>query len=364
MHYDRNDQRVIIGDSLSVLKEMKDNSVHCCVTSPPYYGLRDYKNANQIGLEKTPEEYVNKLVEVFSEVKRVLRDDGTLWLNLGDSYAAQSSGTHQPAETISGGIGGLTQDGHLVNRDRFLGYNPTRNASAIGLKHKDLIGIPWRVAFALQSNGWYLRSDIIWSKINPMPESVSDRPSKSHEYLFLFSKSEKYYYDSFAVCEKSKTDGLTRNKRTVWDIPVARFKGSHFAVFPEKLIEPCILSGTSEKGCCPHCGSPWNRVVSKQRIPTRPGHKTKTTGEKMTDGNRDKMRHVTKVESIGWVKSCQCQDNNPVPCTVLDPFCGSGTTLVVAKKNKRDGIGVEINEEYAKVSEGRIGSIQKTLFDI
>ena len=200
-----------VGDCRDIMRRLIADGarVQTCVTSPPYFGLRDYGMPGQIGLEATPDEYVAHMVDVFRLVRDVLTDDGTLWLNLGDSYAAQRGGTHQPAETLAGGKGGKTADGSRVNRDRHDGYNPTRNASAIGLKHKDLIGIPWRVAFALQADGWYLRQDIIWHKPNPMPESVRDRCTKAHEYIFLLAKSERYYYDIEPIREpiKSTTDG-------------------------------------------------------------------------------------------------------------------------------------------------------------
>jgi DNA modification methylase len=201
------------GDCRAVLEELPAESVHCVVTSPPYWGLRDYGHGEQLGLEPTPEAYVENMVAVFREVRRVLRADGTLWLNLGDSYAAQRGGTTMPAETLAGGKGGFTDDGGRVNRDRHDGYSPTRNASAIGLKHKDLVGIPWRVAFALQADGWYLRSDIIWSKPNPMPESVTDRPTKAHEYLFLLTKSPRYYFDADAVREAGDEPDRVRRDR-------------------------------------------------------------------------------------------------------------------------------------------------------
>ena len=297
------------GDALTVLQDMPDQSVQCCVTSPPYWGLRDYGVDGQLGLEKTPEEYVLKMVEIFEEVRRVLKDNGTLWLNLGDSYAAQRGGTHQPAETLAGGQHGYTSDGNRTNRGRGDIYIPSRNAGAIGLKHKDLVGIPWRVAFALQADGWYLRSDIIWSKPNPMPESVKDRPTKAHEYIFLMSKSAKYYYDQDAIREDFADDGMGidnpqsglakgvwtkgqeqggRNRRSVWTVSTQPFPGAHFAVFPPKLIEPCILAGCQEGG------------------------------------------------------------------TVLDPFSGSGTTGLVATKHERNYIGIELNSEYVKMSEDRL----------
>ena len=297
------------GDALTVLKIMPDKSVHCCVTSPPYWGLRDYGMPGQYGLEPTPEEYVAKMVEVFREVRRVLRDDGTLWLNLGDSYAN---------DTKWGGQSGEKNRSSVIG-----GYQTCRNLRTnSGLKPKDLVGIPWRVAFALQADGWYLRSDIIWHKPNSMPESVADRPTKAHEYIFLLSKSEHYYYDADAIREPHKDESLERwklgstwdgervrgypsgakhsmvpeqmchprgrNKRTVWTVATQPFPDAHFATFPPKLIEPCILAG------CPIGG------------------------------------------------------------TVLDPFSGAGTTGLVALRHGRRYIGIELNPEYVEMSKRRI----------
>lgn len=319
------DYRVILGDCLTGLRTLPDQSVNTCVTSPPYFGLRDYGHEGQIGLEATPDAFVSRLVEVFREVRRVLRDDGTLWLNLGDSYAAQRGGTYQPAETLAGGKGGKTADGANVNRDRHDGYNPTRNASAIGLKHKDLIGIPWRVAFALQADGWYLRQEIIWHKPNPMPESVRDRFTKAHEQLFLLSKSPRYYFDQEAVKEPAAgvpnggkmhagtksfstqsggkfSSGLgnaaveKRNRRSVWTVSTKPYAGAHFATFPPDLIEPCILAGA------------------------------------------------------------------PIGGTVLDPFGGSGTTAGVAVKHGRKAILCELNPAYVGLIHDRVSSITGSLF--
>ena len=343
--------RIIQGDSLEVSRGLGAGSVHCVVTSPPYWGLRDYGTAlweggdpqcdhqppddtgmttkpssgqrqhagrffgdtcwkcgarridKQLGLEKTPEEYVSKLVEILHEVKRVLRDDGTLWLNLGDSYAAHNGGSNG------------YNDGR-ANRDK-------RRAPGIppSLKAKDLVGIPWRVALALQADGWWLRSDIIWHKPNPMPESVRDRCTKSHEYIFMLSKSKKYYYDADAIKEASTgqsgaasnfkrdtkdhvipgqavsqhrldrnptSDNGGRNKRDVWTVTTKPFKGAHFAVFPPDLIRPCVLAG------CPKDG------------------------------------------------------------IVLDPFIGSGTVGIVAKQERRHYLGIELNSEYAEMARARI----------
>ena len=319
------------GDALTVLAGMEPESVHCCVTSPPYWGLRDYGVDGQLGLEQTPEEYVERMVEVFSEVKRVLRDDGTLWLNLGDSYAGSGTVGRNDKQDGGGLYDGPQRewkpemtyqrktgfDFGRTGKTSSLGGNAHRGRGnpVDGLKTKDLIGIPWRVAFALQRDGWYLRCDIIWAKPNPMPESVKDRPTKAHEYIFLMSKNQKYYYDADAIREladpdltvrdrdttklnntpgRTKMGGLKtneyeyKNKRSVWNVPTQPFPDAHFAVFPPKLIEPCILAGSPEGGI------------------------------------------------------------------VLDPFFGSGTTGLVAKNNARKFIGIELNEEYIKMAEKRL----------
>ena len=309
-----NKVNILIGDCRNLLREMAEKSVHTCVTSPPYFGLRDYGMDDQIGLEQTPEAFVAEMVAVFREVKRVLRDDGTLWLNLGDSYASYRDGKATPDTTRGDSEGTLVPKGSAKNRmaSTFAGSS---------IKHKDLIGIPWRVAFALQADGWYLRQDIIWHKPNPMPESVTDRCTKAHEYIFLLSKSPQYYFDNEAIKEPVanssvsrlsqnnlsnqlgsnrvpfKTNGTmkavgnteNRNKRSVWTITTKPFKGAHFATFPPDLIEPCILAG------CPEGG------------------------------------------------------------TVLDPFGGAGTTGLVASSHNRNSILCELNPEYAQLALDRIG---------
>jgi len=364
------DVTVLVGDCVESMKALPDASVHCCITSPPYWGLRDYGTASweggdtkcehtismpkkyndpkrgqkysrpeighrggdasgcflcgakrtdsQLGLESTPEEYVENMVLVFREVKRVLRDDGTLWLNLGDSYMGGGGNYNKTGISQAGGQ-------HLTNvrnRKDFIRKS--------GVKPKDLVGIPWRVALALQADGWYLRQDIIWHKPNPMPESVTDRCTKTHEYIFLLTKNNKYYYDNEAIKEKGVIAGGTkaakgsqerfdmngvnsrppeyktysgmRNKRSVWTVTTKPFRGAHFAVFPPDLIEPCVLAGTLAGG------------------------------------------------------------------TVLDPFGGSGTTAAVALKHNRKAILCELNEEYARIMPKRIESIsglsntQQTLF--
>jgi len=299
-----NSIKIIQGDCIETLKQLEDQSVNTCITSPPYWGLRDYGEADQLGLEDTPEEFVDNLVKVFREVKRVLRDDGTVWLNLGDSYARTGGDSSKKGR-------------HWDDRKNNPNTGHNRYAKDIGLKQKDLIGIPWRVALALQQDGWYLRQDIIWHKPNPMPESVKDRCTKAHEYIFLLSKSPKYYFDNEAIKEDSKSAGKKsagfkgrqggaeyhatsggigseekvynkKNKRSVWTITTKPFKGSHFATFPMDLIEPCVLAGC------------------------------------------------------------------PIDGVVLDPFAGSGTTGIVAANNSRNAVLLELNKEYIDIAERRI----------
>lgn len=298
-------ETILLGDAAEQLRTLDADSVHCCVTSPPYFCLRDYGVPGQIGQEGTPEEYIARLVEVFHEVHRVLRPDGTLWVNIGDSYT-------------SGGRKTRDHDKKLPARAA-----NQRPGTPDGLKPKDLIGIPWMLAFALRSEGWYLRQDIIWHKPRCIPESVRDRCTRSHEYIFLLSKSERYFFDADAIKEptaestkirmaqdiahqagssrqpnktngplKPGGDGVARNKRSVWSICPAYFKGAHFAVYPEGLVEPCVLAG------CPEGG------------------------------------------------------------TVLDPFTGSGTTGAVAKRLRRNFIGIELNPEYREMALARIGATE------
>jgi site-specific DNA-methyltransferase (cytosine-N4-specific) len=220
---------IIVGDAFTVLKGYADNTFRCCVTSPPYWGLRDYGISNQVGAELNLLDYIGNLRKIFGEIRRVLTDDGTFWLNIGDSYT-------------SGNRGWRASD--KKNPAREMSYRPP---TPEGLKPKDLIGVPWRLAFALQEDGWYLRSDIIWYKPNCQPESVKDRPTRSHEYFFMFSKSEKYFYDHEAAKEPSNSSGKLRNRRTVWPINTEAFPGAHFATFPPALIEPAIKI-SSQKG--------------------------------------------------------------------------------------------------------------------
>jgi site-specific DNA-methyltransferase (adenine-specific) len=215
---------ILQGDALHVLSRLPAHSVQCIVTSPPYWGLRDYHVAGQIGLESSLTQYVNRLVAVFNEARRVLKEDGILWLNIGDGYTSGNRGWRAPDKK---------------NPARAMGVRPD---TPEGLKPKDLLGVPWRLAFALQQDGWYLRCDVVWNKPNAMPESVKDRPTRAHEYVFMLAKSERYYYDYRAVLERN--GGKPRNRRTVWDVNTQPFAEAHFATFPPALIQPCILSGS------------------------------------------------------------------------------------------------------------------------
>ena len=345
---------------------LADESVHCCVTSPPFWALRDYGLGDAgIGLEPTPEEYVANIVQVFREVWRVLRPDATLWCNLGDCYGGSANSGGESKRVGTGTpyrISGL----------------PSKVAS--GLKPKDLVGIPWRVAFALQADGWYLRSDIIWVKPNPMPESVRDRPTKSHEYLFLLAKQPRYYFDSAAIAEPSNhagrvldytgeqknnevdpvlqatrprgrkiTVGATHNRRDVWTINTAPFKGAHFATFPPALVEPCILAGTSAKGACPECGAPWERIMRAEGG---------SIGGSWTDHKADDEvgKRIAKAAKgghgylrieKGWRPTCD-HGGEPVPAVVLDPFCGSGTVGEVCRLHGRRFIGLDLAMKYLR----------------
>ena len=314
----RSPVEILCGDALATLRALPAGIAHTCVTSPPYWGLRDYGMDGQIGQESTPEAFVARLVDVLLEVRRVLRPDGTLWLNLGDTYA------------------------------------PNRIA---GLKPKDLVGIPWRVAFALQADGWWLRSDIVWSKPAPMPESVRDRPTRSHEYLFLLAASEHYVFDAEAFKEPCRYGDVSsagehyhppgavaphtglrnrgkdnvlnvsgmRNRRTVWSVASTPFREAHFATMPEGLVTPCVLAAAPEGGACLACGSPRRRG-----------------------------------STVAWEPICSCNAGFE-PCLVLVPFCGSGTVGVVAQHLGRNFIGIDLNPDYVEMAQARIARAQPGL---
>ena len=367
--------RILVGDALEQLRELPDESVHCVVTSPPYWGLRAYGgDAGMIGLEPTFDEHLANMMAVFREVRRVLRSDGTLWLNYGDSYAAGGRGMSSDGET-----------GRAVHEGG--GEHQTGWRSG-GWKPKDLMMMPPRVAMALQADGWWLRSEIIWHKPNPMPESVQDRPTNAHEKVFLMSKRAKYFYDAEAVrvphaepwrgkgerdvqhddrvegkhhkWEKSvrQYNPGGANLRNVWSISTFAYPGSHFATFPPALVEPCIKAGTSAKGVCGECGAPWVRDTETEYGPTGK-HGTGSVNGRRDQAGIDKKALDAKprlrknVMTTGWQPTCKC--NAEVrPATVLDPFAGSGTVGLVADRLGRDAILIELNPEYAAMAEQRI----------
>ena len=409
---------------LETLRDLPDRSVQMVCTSPPYWGLRDYgtegvvwggdpkcqhqfamheathtrKNPGgaginrdrgfddlrgqqqgfcrcgawkgSLGLEPTPELFVEHLVEIFRDVHRVLRDDGTIWLNLGDSYVGGGGFT-------PGSPSNQTSKTGKYNAAMHRGIRPQGS-----LKPKDLVGIPWMVAFALRADGWFLRSDIIWSKANCMPESVRDRPTNAHEYVFLLSKSSRYYYDAEAIKVQATTlenrsgqgkfDGtdtkardLTkadpqplRNRRTVWDISTRPFRGAHFAVWPPDLVELMVKAGSSEKGNCPCCGAPWVRTVDREHLGATKGSRPDPgmacpTGKAIGSNTRG-MPHVP-VATVGWEPSCQCTPvQTPERAVVLDPFSGSATTGAVAFQWGRNYIGIDLNADYIELAESRL----------
>mgnify|MGYP003132547467 CR=1 FL=1 len=444
---------VHVGNCLDTLRAMPSESVDTCVTSPPYWGLRDYggngivwggdpecdhdwegftrpsentrNNDNslqlksaywkpqdqafckhcdawfgQLGLEPTPQQFVKNMVLIFEEVRRILKPHGTLWLNLGDSYCGTG---HKGTE--------MKDKKHPEGRN---GQVFAVNKHIDGLKRKDMVGIPWRVAFALQEAGWWLRQDIIWAKPSCMPEPVKDRCTKSHEYIFLLAKSEHYYFDHLAIKEDSvdlakttaryahnfggpknetllETDQVhirpigmrefsgKRNKRDVWTVNPKPFRGAHFAVFPPELIEPCVLAGTSAKGCCSECGKPYVRSTEKRDMGITEAMKASGANAQGTYEGNDlkdygpatmstqtpggvKQRTLESMSkatvTVGWEPSCDC-NAEIVPSVVLDPFGGSGTTAGVALKHGRRAILCELNPDYAELIPARVESISQ-----
>jgi DNA modification methylase len=367
---------ILQGDCIETLQKLDDKSINTCITSPPYWGLRNYNDEEkQLGMEDTPEEFVDNLVKVFREVKRVLRDDGTVWLNLGDSYARTGGDSSKKGR-------------HWDDRKNNPNTGHNRYAKDIGLKPKDLVGIPWRVALALQQDGWYLRQDIIWHKPNPMPESVKDRCTKAHEYIFLLSKNVKYYFDNEAIKEDAKFPegpnsahsirkgsddpkmrtriGLNRiganpkrNKRSVWTITTKPFKGAHFATFPMDLIEPCVLAGCPEK-ICVDCNTPYVRQVESKRFKRNelpkddPRYRPNTYEGSYKDINGKADAGYTETKDLGLQKQCDCETNETKAGTVLDPFGGSGTTGIVAVNHNRHAVLCELNQEYIDLAKKRI----------
>lgn len=474
------------GHAMDVLKNIPDNTYHCIVTSVPYWGLRDYQTPpvimggdpecahefidehvenemrkglglaklgeqyrggghkigavgkvkivrgfcakcgawrGSLGLEPTLELYIEHMVIIFHELRRVLRKDGTCWLNIGDTYwggkgQSGSQGAEFQQRRVESGASFTSPASHVGGS----GKTRPQDGKHKTLKPKDLCGIPWKLAFALQDDGWWLRRDIIWHKQNCMPESASDRPTTSHEYIFLLTKSAKYFYDAEAVAEevspnthmrisqdlanqiasfranggskindpmKAVVRGSTRklavaglgiknngsfeaansmpvskrNRRSVWTIATEPYSGAHFAVFPQEIPRIAILAGTSERGCCPKCGAPWERVMSegftdhsgKTECAYEDGSTAKRMSQLRQAARANGGEYVNMATTIGWKPTCGCDEvAEPIPCSVLDPFSGSGTTVAVAHKLQRHGVGIELSKEYIKLANRRM----------
>ncbi len=366
---------ILEGDARAVLATLPEASVHAVITSPPYYGLRAYKTeprvwangwVGELGSEPTPEQYVANLVEVFRAVRRVLRPDGTLWLVIGDSM---SSGNRR-AYDDKAGVG--------------------RPARPTGLGPKQCLFIPHRVALALQQEGWTVRSDCVWSKPNCLTESVTDRPTKSHEYVFLCAPKPRYYYDRFAVLEGVTQESIDRcsrdwnghterdfpgnsqrlkpavtaggrNRRSVWRIPTQGSKEAHYAGFPEALVRPLILCSTSAHGVCASCGAQWRRVTERQAMTVRPGPKAGGSGSRTTDGISGTMLSPATSTTVGWEPTCRCKTDEVRPAVVLDPFAGTGTTLAVAFSLGRDSVGIELQPKYETMARRRLAGLTAPL---
>jgi DNA modification methylase len=396
-------------DVRTTLRELPEASVHMVCTSPPYWGLRDYGRDGQIGLEQSPEEFVSALVEVFREVKRVLRPDGTLWVNLGDSYSA-GGGFYPDAPSNQARLRGEAVDGLSgSSAESFLARAVGQRKAPPGLKPKDLVGIPWMTAFALRTDGWFLRQDIVWAKDNPMPESVEDRCTRAHEFLFMFAHPAsrgRYYYDKRAILEpfaderngdsgvktsRVMSERLTiggqasepvgspstpgKNKRSVWAVNPKPYSGAHFAVWPPALVQPMIRAGTSEYGVCKDCGAPWARVLASQdqgnAFGAGGGAKAEQSeaerlagGVGRMDGGRRAVAGSTfnnnpnlrppPPATLGWEPTCMCSARAVTRATVLDPFSGSATTGMVATQEGRSYVGIDLNEDYLELAKARV----------
>lgn len=412
------------GNAVHVLPALPAESVHCVVTSPPYWGLRDYslepqvwgglagcvhewkvrrrihrggasgggaatngrdqsaRNAvkdrdagafcgrcdawrGHLGLEPTPELYLEHMVGLFREVRRVLRKDGTLWLNMGDSYTDSGRG----ADT-----GSTLQGSRRNQRESRIARDSGRRAT--NLRPKNLLMMPARLALALQADDWWLRAEIVWSKPNPMPESVTDRPTRAHEYIYLFARSERYFYDAAAIAEPAAEATLVRiaqatveqqqgdvelqrNARTVWDISTQPYPEAHFATFPAELARRCIVAGSSPR-TCEHCGAPWKRIVVATGGTI--GRAWNDHQDDLQQGNRAERRAKGneggyRREERGWKPTCRCEQEGTGRSVVLDPFGGSGTTAQVATGNGRDAIYIDLNPEYLDLARQRIGPL-------
>jgi DNA modification methylase len=393
---------ILQGDALTMLETLPENSVHCCICSPPFFGLRDYGVAGQIGLEGSPEEWCAKLVSVFRECRRVLHPSGTLWVECGDSYTSGNRATYRS--------GASDNKGQQVQDDM------PRPRTPNGMKTKDLMGTPWMLAFALRTDGWFLRSDIIWSRPNPMPESVQDRPTKAHSYVFLLTKRPHYFFDAEAIKEpvtgdahmrrangpnsrmvleravgRSNIAGVgpksapagsgtkanesfhaavtdlvgSRNKRSVWTIASEPSSDEHYASYPTALVKPCILAGTSAKGVCPRCLNPYERIAERTGGTIGKGswvnHELddeqgigQRTGSRADGSDED---GTYRVKTLGWAATCECEAGEPIPATCLDPFLGSGTTAAVALELGRNAIGIELSEDYVKLARARCAAV-------
>lgn len=380
---------ILQGDALQVLTTLPSESVQCCLTSPPYWPrLRNYlpddhpDKQREIGQESTLDAYIAHLVQVFREVKRILRPDGVLWLNMGDCFAGSGRG-----------VGG---------KQAYLGTQLPRNAFPLEVPKRNLLGMPWRVAFALQADGWWLRSDCVWFKPNCLPESVKNRPTRAHEYVFLLSKSEHYFYDYVAVMEPASAASLTRilqktfwqqtggpkdyrsginpnrsmrqvlehvaqhpqrNLRSVFQINTQPFKGHHYAVMPTQLAKLCILAGSSPYAC-EHCGAPWKRIVQHARFERHLGS-SKYIDPAMQATGIQSLRAAYRAQglesppppqTLGWQPTCTCEEHTSKgKCLILDPFAGAGTTLLTAAQVGRDWLGIELSAEYVEMARKRIG---------